>query len=387
MDRTIGVLPRPCAAPPQSGDVRRGFPAVFGARLQSAHLVLRRWPAVFYPLARSLLFKLDPERAHHLALSGLDRLHRSGLSRLAGCAVSAPREVMGLRFDNPVGLAAGLDKNGEHIDALAALGFGFIEVGTVTPRPQPGNPKPRMFRLPEHEAIINRLGFNNGGLAAFVANVQRAQFRGVLGLNIGKNADTPIDKAVDDYVTCLTGVYPHASYVTVNVSSPNTQGLRDLQAAKQLDQLLGTLKAEQARLAKKHAKQVPLALKIAPDLDLKSIREIAKLALEHRFDALIATNTTVSRDAVMGHPLAKEAGGLSGRPLFSPSTEVLRELARALKGNLPLIGVGGILSGADAKAKIDAGAALVQLYSGFIYRGPDLIAEAVRAIGSAGATR
>jgi dihydroorotate dehydrogenase len=340
-----------------------------------------------YPIARSLLFKLDPERAHHLAMTALGKVYRSGLTGTFCSRVEAPYSLLGLSFANRVGLAAGLDKNGEYIDALAALGFGFIEVGTVTPRPQPGNPKPRMFRLPEHEGIINRLGFNNGGLDAFVANVKRAKYTGVLGLNIGKNADTPIEKAVDDYVTCLKGVFPHASYVTVNISSPNTKGLRDLQAAKQLDQLLGTLKIEQALLTKKHKKTVPLALKIAPDLDLKSIREIAQLALDHKFDALIATNTTISRDAVMGHPRAKEAGGLSGRPLFSPSTEVLRELARALKGNMPLIGVGGILSGADAKAKIDAGASLVQIYTGFIYRGPSLIAEAARAIGEAKAAR
>ena len=287
---------------------------------------------------------------------------------------------MGLKFDNPVGLAAGLDKNGQYIDALAALGFGFIEVGTVTPRAQPGNPKPRMFRLKQDEALINRLGFNNQGLDAFIANVKRAKYQGVLGLNIGKNADTPIESAVDDYVVCLKGVYPFASYVTVNISSPNTKGLRDLQAAEQLQKLLSTLKAEQKVLAKKHKKHVPLVLKIAPDLDLKSIREIAALTLENGFEGMIATNTTISRDAVRDHPLAQEAGGLSGRPLFSPSTEVLRELAKALKGNIPIIGVGGIMSGADALAKMNAGASLVQIYTGFIYYGPDLIRDAVREI-------
>jgi len=336
---------------------------------------------VLYPLARSALFALDPEVAHHLALKSLRKMQRLHLSGLIGSKLSMPRNVMGLEFDNPVGLAAGLDKNGEYIDALAALGFGFIEVGTVTPRAQPGNAKPRMFRLKEENALINRLGFNNGGLDAFLANVQKATYRGVLGLNIGKNVDTPIDNAVDDYVTCLKGVYPYASYVTVNISSPNTKGLRDLQAAAQLDKLLSTLKAEQARLAKKHKKQVPLVLKIAPDLDLKSIREIAALTLENGFEGMIATNTTVARDAVRDHPLAKETGGLSGKPLFSPSTEVLRELVKALKGNIPVIGVGGILSGADAKAKMNAGASLVQIYTGFIYRGPDLIRDAVRAIG------
>ena len=335
---------------------------------------------VFYPLARTALFALDPEHAHNLALGSLQKLQKLHLAQLMGTCISAPVEVMGLKFSNPVGLAAGLDKNGEYIDALAAMGFGFIEVGTVTPRPQPGNPKPRMFRLKEHEALINRLGFNNLGLDAFVANVRSAKFKGVLGLNIGKNADTPTDNAVDDYLTCLKGVYPFASYVTVNISSPNTKGLRDLQAAAQLDKLLSTLKAEQVRLAKKHKKHVPLVLKIAPDLDLKSIREIAALTLESGFEGIIATNTTISRDAVRDHPLAKETGGLSGRPLFSSSTEVLRELARALKGNIPLIGVGGIMSGADAKAKMNAGASLVQIYTGFIYRGPDLIRDAVRAL-------
>ena len=335
-----------------------------------------------YPLARTALFALDPERAHDLSLGSLKKLERCGLAGIFGKRISAPRKVMGLDFDNPVGLAAGLDKNGEYIDALAAMGFGFIEVGTVTPRPQPGNPKPRMFRLPEHEALINRLGFNNGGLDAFLENVKRAKYRGVLGLNIGKNFDTPNEQAVDDYVTCLRGVYPFASYVTVNISSPNTKGLRDLQAAEQLQKLLSTLKAEQTKLASKHKKHVPLVLKIAPDLDLKAIREIARLTIENDFEGIIATNTTIARDAIRGHPLAAEAGGLSGKPLFSPSTEVLRELVRALNGNIPVIGVGGILSGADAKSKIDAGAALVQIYTGFIYRGPDLIREAVRAIES-----
>ena len=337
---------------------------------------------MLYPLARTALFTLDPEVAHDLALQSLAKLHKLHLARFFGSRVSAPVEVMGLKFTNPVGLAAGLDKNGEYIDALAAMGFGFIEVGTVTPRPQAGNPKPRMFRLTEQEALINRLGFNNQGLDAFVANVKRASYQGVLGLNIGKNADTPIDQAVDDYVICLNGVYPFASYVTVNISSPNTKGLRDLQAAAQLEKLLSTLKAEQLRLAKKHKKLVPLVLKIAPDLDLKSIREIANLTIENNFDGIIATNTTISRDAVRGHALAGEAGGLSGRPLFSPSTEVLRELAKTVKGRIPIIGVGGILTGADAKAKMNAGASLVQIYTGFIYKGPDLIGDAVKAIAA-----
>ena len=335
---------------------------------------------MFYPLARTALFALDPEAAHDLALHSLAKLQKLHLAGLFGSRTSAPVNVMGLKFDNPVGLAAGLDKNGEYIDALAAMGFGFIEVGTVTPRPQPGNPKPRMFRLTDREALINRLGFNNLGLDAFVANVKRASYQGVLGLNIGKNADTPIGNAVDDYVTCLRGVYPYAGYVTVNISSPNTRGLRDLQAAVQLEKLLSTLKAEQTRLAKQHNKVVPLALKIAPDLDLKSISEIANLTIENNFDAIIATNTTVSRDAVRGHVLAGEAGGLSGKPLFSSSTEVLRELAKTIKGRIPIIGVGGILTGSDAKAKMNAGASLIQIYTGFIYKGPALIRDAVKAI-------
>ena len=333
-----------------------------------------------YPIARSALFKLDPELAHNVALRGLKALEKAHLAGCFGQRISAPREVFGLKFDNAVGLAAGLDKNGEYIDALAAMGFGFIEVGTVTPRAQPGNPKPRMFRLPEHEALINRLGFNNGGLDAFLANVQQAKYSGVLGLNIGKNFDTPIDNAVDDYLTCLRGVYPFASYVTVNISSPNTRGLRDLQAAAQLEKLLSTLKDEQAKLAKKHNKHVPMVLKIAPDLDLIAIKDIAALLLQYGFEGVIATNTTISRDAVRGHRHAQEAGGLSGRPVFSSSTEVLREMNRALKGNLPIIGVGGIMSGADARLKLKAGAALVQIYTGFIYKGPALIRECALAL-------
>jgi dihydroorotate dehydrogenase len=337
---------------------------------------------LFYPLARAALFKLDPEVAHNVALHSLKKLETARLAGIFGHRVSAPREVLGLKFDNAVGLAAGLDKNGEYIDALAAMGFGFIEVGTVTPRAQPGNPKPRMFRLTEHDALINRLGFNNSGLNAFLANVQRAKYRGVLGLNIGKNFDTPNENAVDDYVTCLKGVYPYASYVTVNISSPNTKGLRDLQATSALEKLLSTLKDEYAKLAKKHKKQVPMLLKVAPDLDLKSIKDIAALLLEHSFDGLIATNTTIGRDAIRGHKHADEAGGLSGRPVFSPSTEVLREFAKALKGNLPIIGVGGIMSAEDAKAKINAGASLVQIYTGFIYKGPALIHDCALALQS-----
>ena len=346
---------------------------------------LSKFPASFfsarlYPLARHALFKLDPEVAHDLALGSLKKLESVHLASLFGQKVLKPRSLFGLSFDNAVGLAAGMDKNGEYIDALAAMGFGFIEVGTVTPKPQPGNPKPRMFRLTEHEALINRLGFNNGGLEQFLVNVQRAKYRGVLGLNIGKNFDTPNENAVDDYVTCLRGVYPHASYVTVNISSPNTKGLRDLQATATLEKLLSTLKDEQTKLAKKHKKTVPLLLKIAPDLDLTAIKDIAALLLQYGFEGAVATNTTISRDAVQDHPHAAETGGLSGRPVFSPSTEVLRQLVKALKGNIPVIGVGGIMSANDAKLKINAGASLVQLYTGFIYNGPALISDCAKAI-------
>jgi dihydroorotate dehydrogenase len=333
-----------------------------------------------YPLARAALFKLDPEVAHNVALHSLKKLETAHLAGLLASRVHAPRELFGLQFDNAVGLAAGLDKNGEYIDAMAALGFGFIEVGTVTPRAQPGNPKPRMFRLTEHEALINRLGFNNGGLDAFLENVQRAKYKGVLGLNIGKNFDTPMENAVDDYVICLRGVYPHASYVAVNISSPNTKGLRDLQAAAQLEKLLSTLQTETKKLAKKHKKQVPLLLKIAPDLDGAAIKDIAGLLLQYGFDGVIATNTTISRDAVRGHKHAAEAGGLSGQPVFSPSTEILRQMNKALKGNLPIIGVGGVMSAENARQKINAGASLVQIYTGFIYHGPQLIRDCALAL-------
>jgi dihydroorotate dehydrogenase len=291
---------------------------------------------------------------------------------------------MGISIPNPVGLAAGLDKDGAYIDGLAALGFGFIEIGTVTPRAQPGNPKPRMFRLPEARAIINRMGFNNGGVDAFVANVQRSRFyqegKGVLGLNIGKNADTPIERAADDYLLCLEKVYPYASYVTVNISSPNTKNLRQLQGASELDGLLGTLKEAQQRLADRHGRYVPIALKIAPDVDAEQVKNMADALVRHRFDAVIATNTTIERGAVAGMQHADEAGGLSGAPVFEASNRVIRALSAELAGALPIIGVGGILSGADARAKFDAGASLVQLYSGLIYRGPALITECADAL-------
>jgi len=334
-----------------------------------------------YPLVRPLLFALEPETAHHVTLRSLALLSRVGLPPAAGSAPAAcAREVMGIRFPNPVGLAAGLDKNGEYIDALARLGFGFIEVGTVTPRPQPGNPRPRMFRLPAARAVINRLGFNNDGVDRLVENVKRARYRGVLGINIGKNFDTPLERAAEDYVACLRKVYPLASYVTVNVSSPNTEDLRRLQGAAELDALLSALKAEQRALAARHGKAVPLAVKIAPDLERPQIEAIAGSLRKHAIDAVIATNTTVTREGVAGLPHEHETGGLSGAPLAARATSVVRQLAQALSGALPVIGAGGIMSGADAREKVAAGASLVQLYTGLIYRGPALVRECVAAL-------
>ena len=339
---------------------------------------------MLYPLIRKFFFALDPELAHGLGMNGIEFLNRAGIACLLAKPVAAnPVELMGLTFPNPVGLAAGLDKNGEHIDALASLGFGFIEIGTVTPRPQPGNPKPRMFRITEKQAIINRMGFNNHGVDQLLANVAKSKFAqagGILGINIGKNFDTPIEKAVDDYLICLDRVYTAASYVAINISSPNTKNLRELQKDDALDALLGQLKAEQTRLAEKHGKYVPLVLKIAPDLEDEQIRSIADLLRQHRMDGVIATNTTLSRAEVEGLPNANEAGGLSGAPVFERSTAVLKKLSGHLKGEVPIIGVGGIMQGADAVAKLDAGASLVQLYSGFIYRGPDLVSEVAQAI-------
>jgi dihydroorotate dehydrogenase len=338
-----------------------------------------------FSLLRPALFRLDPELAHQLALRGLNSIYALGLSGLvAQRSADDPRTVMGLAFPNPVGLAAGLDKNGECIDGLAALGFGFIEIGTVTPLPQPGNPKPRLFRLPQASAIINRMGFNNDGVDALVANVERASYRGILGINIGKNAATPIEQAADDYLTCLRKVYAHASYVTVNISSPNTKNLRQLQEQDALNGLLAQLKAEQQKLADIHGRYVPVALKISPDLEAEQIARIARLLMQHRVDGVIATNTTLSRDGVASLPHGAEAGGLSGAPVRDRSTAVIRQLAAALGGALPIIGVGGILSGADAAEKIAAGASLVQIYSGLIYRGPALIGEACAAIRESG---
>ncbi|MCX4164516.1 MULTISPECIES: quinone-dependent dihydroorotate dehydrogenase [Paraburkholderia] len=334
-----------------------------------------------YPLVRAQLFRMDAEDAHHLTLKLLGAAGRTGLARtLAPRVPDAPRTVMGLNFRNPVGLAAGLDKDGACVDGLAALGFGFIEVGTVTPRAQPGNARPRMFRLPQANALINRMGFNNAGVDQFVRNVQAARYRGVLGLNIGKNADTPIERAAEDYLYCLERVYPFASYVTINISSPNTKNLRQLQGAGELDALLAALKDKQQRLADLHGKLVPLALKIAPDLDDEQIKSIAGTLLQHRIEGVIATNTTLARNAVAGLPHADEAGGLSGRPVFDASNEVIRKLRSEVGETVPIIGVGGIFSGDDARAKLAAGASLVQLYTGFIYRGPSLVAECAQAL-------
>ena len=339
-----------------------------------------------YALARPLLFSLDPESAHDVTLSTLSACARLGLTQWLAKPASDPRTVMGIRFPNPVGLAAGLDKDGACIDGLAALGFGFIEIGTVTPRAQPGNAKPRMFRLPQANALINRMGFNNGGVDAFVRNVQASRFyqdkQGVLGLNIGKNADTPIERATDDYLTCLEKVYPFADYVTVNISSPNTKNLRQLQQASELGALLSSLKQSQRSLADRHGRYVPIALKIAPDLDAEQITTIADSLLQHQIDAVIATNTTTTRDAVQGLAHADEAGGLSGAPVLTLSNRVISALRAELGDTIPIIGVGGILSGADASAKMLAGASLVQVYTGLIYRGPALVKECVQALTS-----
>jgi dihydroorotate dehydrogenase len=338
-----------------------------------------------YALTRPFLFGLDPERAHELTLESIATLQNTPLQCLWQQArVADPVRVAGLQFPNRIGLAAGLDKNGRCIDGLGAMGFGFIEVGTVTPKGQPGNPKPRMFRLPEKDALINRLGFNNEGLAAFIGNVRRARsFRaagGILGLNIGKNAATAIEDAASDYLAGLDGVYPHADYVTVNISSPNTKNLRALQSDAALDALLGALQQRRQKLAAQHARQVPLFVKIAPDLDQAQVDVIATTLRNNGIDGVIATNTTIARDAVAGLLHADEAGGLSGRPVFEASNRVIAQLRAALGSGYPIIGVGGVLSGRDAQAKIAAGADLVQVYTGLIYKGPELVADCARAL-------
>lgn len=335
-----------------------------------------------YALARPFLFTMDAERAHGLGLSALELAYRTGTTSLvSGRAKAMPSTVFGLSFPNPVGLAAGLDKNGEHIEALFALGFGFVEIGTVTPRPQQGNPRPRLFRLPRHGAIINRMGFNNLGVDVLVKNVEQVKHRaGPLGINIGKNKDTPNEEALSDYVHCMERVYPLADYITVNISSPNTAGLRELQEEQSLRRLVAGLREAQEHLASKHGRRVPMLVKVAPDLSDRDIDGAARVLSELSVDGVIATNTTTARPAVESDPLSNEAGGLSGAPLMGQSTLVLRRLRARLAEAVPLIGVGGIHSGADAVAKMSAGATLVQCYSGLIFKGPDLIGECVDAI-------
>ena len=333
-----------------------------------------------YSLLRPLVFRLEPEQAHHATLAMLKLAARFGLTAPVPPR-SRPTELMGLQLPNPVGLAAGLDKNGEYIDALAALGFGFIEIGTVTPRPQDGNPQPRLFRLPEQQAVVNRMGFNNHGIDAVLRNIEKSAYRGILGINIGKNAVTPIENAADDYLICLEKAYAHADYITVNISSPNTKNLRALQGGDELTALLTALKDKQAQLAASHGRYVPLAVKIAPDLDETQIADIAHVVVQTEMDGLIATNTTIDKTALGASPLAQEAGGLSGDPVREPSNRVLAAFARELGGKVPIIGAGGILSGEHAAEKMQLGASAVQLYSGLVYRGAGLVKECLRAVG------
>ncbi|MBC9230838.1 quinone-dependent dihydroorotate dehydrogenase [bacterium SPL81] len=333
---------------------------------------------MLYSLARPLLFTLAPERAHELTLSMLDKAHKFGLMHQK--VAHKPVTCMGIEFPNPVGLAAGLDKNGAHIDALSALGFGFIEIGTITPRPQAGNPLPRLFRIPEAKAIINRMGFNNDGVDKLIENVKASKFRGILGINIGKNADTPVEDAVSDYLICLEKVYNYASYITVNISSPNTKNLRSLQSGDALTELLQTLKDRQLELAEQYNHYVPLALKVAPDLEPEDIRFISMQLIKFKIDGLIVTNTTLGREGVENLANGNESGGLSGAPVFEKSTKCLSQFAEILAGKIPLIGVGGIVSGEQAVAKQQAGASLVQVYSGLIYTGPTLVKDCIDAM-------
>lgn len=336
-----------------------------------------------YPLIRPLLFKLDPETAHQLTFSALELGSRLGVTRYEpDLSRIQPVEVMGLKFPTPVGLAAGLDKNGDHIDALAALGFGFLEIGTVTPRPQPGNPKPRLFRLPQAQAIINRMGFNNEGVDHLLANVEKARYDGILGINIGKNFDTPIDRAAEDYLIGLRKVYAHASYVTVNISSPNTANLRELQQADQIGGLLDKLKQEQGRLAREHERYVPIVVKIAPDMSEQEIEAVAQALIAYEMDGVIATNTTLSRQGVEGLADGDQQGGLSGAPLTRKSTAVVEQLYACVGEKLPIIAAGGIMGLDDARAKLDAGARLIQIYTGLIYKGPQLVVELTEGLSA-----
>ena len=334
-----------------------------------------------YPLARKLLFMLDPETAHSFSLRSFKLLSATHLARLVACRPRPdPRTVMGIEFPNPVGLAAGLDKNGDYLDAMAALGFGFLEIGTTTPKPQPGNPAPRMYRLPKERALINRLGFNNKGVEYLVKQVQKSSYKGVLGINIGKNRETPLESASDDYLYCLDRVYTHASYVTINISSPNTKGLRELQQDAALSELINTLVQRRGELHQQHGRYLPLVVKIAPDLDHEELGNLANTLNQCAPDAVMATNTTISRPGLEQHPLAEQAGGLSGAPLLSLANKTLAELRERLDRNIPIIGVGGIMSAADAASKIDAGAELVQIYTGLIYQGPQLVRDAARGV-------
>lgn len=337
-----------------------------------------------YKLARKLLFKFDPETAHHLALEALSTSKKLGISKLTSPKpVAAPVKVMGIDFPNAVGLAAGLDKNADYLAALDSLGFGFIEVGTVTPLAQAGNPQPRLFRLEEHQAIINRMGFNNKGLDYLIGQVKnQPQLNAKLGINIGKNLNTPVEKALDDYLIGLNGAYPHADYITVNISSPNTPGLRSLQYGEALKELLAPLKQRQQQLAEEHSRYVPLAVKVAPDMNQEEVISLAQCLLELKLDGVIATNTSLDKSLVAGHQHAEEAGGLSGKPIKDASLAITRQLADALEGQLPIIGVGGINSAADAQERLAAGASLVQIYTGFIYQGPNLISDCAQAAAS-----
>lgn len=336
---------------------------------------------MLYPLFKSIAFCMDPEKVHEYTLKLLQKTCKPGKAHfMAGVVPDKPVELMGLRFANPVGLAAGMDKNGSCIDGFASLGFGFLELGTVTPLPQPGNPKPRLFRLPEHEGIINRMGFNNEGVHALLANLSQAQYRGIIGINIGKNFNTPIERAAADYMLGLRAVYQRADYVAVNISSPNTSNLRELQKGDAFTGLLRSIADTRKALIKETGKVTPIAVKIAPDLDEAQLDFMAESLLAAGMDAVIATNTTLDRSAVAGHPRAEETGGLSGAPVRQKSTEIIRGLSKRLDGKMPIIGVGGIFSADDAREKLDAGASLVQIYSGLIYRGPGLVGDIVRGL-------
>lgn len=336
---------------------------------------------MLYPIARPLLFTLDPEKAHHLTLNTLNTAFGASMSRLlVGKVANKPCTVMGINFPNPVGLAAGMDKNAECINGFASLGFGFIEVGTVTPRPQQGNPKPRLFRIPKAKGIINRMGFNNHGVDKLITNIQKADFKGVLGINLGKNANTPMENTVDDYIMGLLKAYPYADYLVVNISSPNTQNLRQLQHGDELDNLLRGLKQAHEQASQQYNKYVPLTVKISPDMDNEALKQVTDKLLQHKIDAVIATNTTISRDKVKQYPHGEEQGGLSGAPLTERATQVVWQLKQILQDDMPIIAAGGIMNPMDAKEKLGVGASLIQLYSGLIYYGPTLVKDIVQEL-------